>query len=153
MRAASVFYHGMFNSAEFTLPENWITKNNIPLDDRVQELVTTFIEKNDLVCSEISFRGQDYSSGDLVVLKVEDCDELLVGLIQTIVVKGDVVYFGCKSYICRRQWLQYFESLRLDKALTFVKGSDLADYKPLVLRGSSARFVFVLHHRVSFLYT
>lgn len=97
-----MFYHGMFNIAEFTLPENSISKNKIPLDDHVHELVTNFIGNNDLVCSEISFRGQDYSNGDLVVLKVVDCDELVVGLIQTIVVKGGVVYFGCKSYMCQR---------------------------------------------------
>ena len=74
------------------------------------------------------------------------------GLIESILVKNNQVYFICKVYICTRNWLQYFESQSCNDQYKYVHYKKIADYKTLVKRGTTLKFEFVLHHRISFEY-
>ena len=103
--------------------------------------------------SEIMVNDCKYVNGDLLVIEVIDVDNIIVGIVQTILIKNDKVYFVVLRYDASRNFLQYFESKQSDDPVsTYVKSDDLADFKPLIKRGSISRFEFVLHHRISFDY-
>ena len=153
MRAASIFYHGMFFKDEFLLPQNtnvYYKKDLLSGSLFHEELVRFMDTDDDIVSPEIVVFGQRYENGDLVVTKVEDCDSVKVGLIQAILVKRGNVYFFCKVYHCIRHWLQYFESHSCDDKHHFIDSKKIQDYKPLIKRGTLQKFIFFLHHRVSF---
>ena len=152
MRAASVFYSGMFNSESFTLPPQVIYKKNLSSDSGLHDQIKIYMNDEDMLTADIIAEGQKYKNGDLIVLKMEDCDTAKVGLIQSILIRERKVYFICKVYTCVRNWLQYFESVTCDEVCTFYESDKLADYKPLVKRGTTVKFVFFMHHRVSFAY-
>ena len=153
MRAASCFYQGMFSTEKYTLPQQVTFKKDLTSGTTFHHELSSFMTAEDMLSSEIIFQGQQYRNGDLVILKMEDCDEAKVGLVQTILInkKGNV-YFVCKVYHCVRNWLQYFESVSSETHCSFVEVKNIADYKPLIRRGTSVKFVFVMHHRVSFTY-
>ena len=153
MRAASVFYRGIFRVKNLLLPENVLYRKDLSSSkDQIHHQIVNIIDEKDMLCSEVQFNGQDYKNGDLIVLQVKSCDELSVGVIETIMVKDEEVHFVCRQYQCTRNWLQYFESQDIEQDLIIVKGSEIVDYKPLIKRGSMNKFVFVLHHRISFEY-
>ena len=153
MRAASVFYRGIFRVKNLLLPENVLYRKDLSSSkDQIHHQIVNIIDEKDMLCSEVQFNGQDYKNGDLIVLQVKSCDELTVGVIETIIVKYEEVHFVCRQYQCTRNWLQYFESQDIEQELIIVKGSEIVDYKPLIKRGSMNKFVFVLHHRISFEY-
>ena len=152
MRAASVYYSGMFNSEAVILPEEVTYKKNVPSDTPFLQELNSFMLEEDMLTSEIVADGQKYKNGDLIVLDVEDCDTLKVGLLQSILVRRDKAYFVCKVYTCTRNWLQFFESKTCEEVCSFVDSRKIADFKPLIKRGSSLKFNFVLHHRISFSY-
>ena len=83
---------------------------------------------------------------------MEDSDTAKIGIVQSILIKRGKVYFVCKVYHCIRHWLQYFESVSSEEFSTFVESKTIADFKPLIKRGTSQKFVFFMHHRVSFAY-
>ena len=103
------------------------------------------MKDGDMLSEEIIVEGQQYKTNDLVVLKVEDCDVLKVGLIQAILIKNGKVFFVCRVYTCMRSWLQFFESKNCDEFCSFVESGRIADYKPLIERGTTVKFQFVLH--------
>ena len=152
MRAASVFYSGMFNSEAFILPQQVTYKKNLSSDTSFHQELKNFMCDEDMLSSEIIADGQTYKNGDLIVLQIDDCDTLKVGLIQSILIRNDKVYFVCKVFTCIRNWLQYFESQECEEFCSFVDSRKIADYKPLIKRGTIVKFVFVLHHRISFAY-
>ena len=131
LRAASVFYSGMFQSDDFTLPQQIAYKKNLSPDTEFHKELASFMNSEDMISSEIIAHGQTYKNGDLIVLKMEDCDEAKVGLIQSILIRKGKVYFICKVYHCIRQWLQYFESQGCEEVCSFVESGKIADYKPL----------------------
>ena len=59
--------------------------------------------------------GQLYKSGDIVVVSVTDCDNISVGLVQSILVKAEKVYFVAQKYNAVRSFtfMRYFESRQL----------------------------------------
>ena len=152
MRAASVFYRGMFNFAKFSLPETVVLKQDINETSSFHITLKTFMSNDDFICNEIFVNNQTYKNDDLIVLEVTDCDNIAVGLIQTILVKNDKVYFVTKKYLATRSCFNYFESNISETTPVFTLSSSLADFKPLIKRGSTEKFVFVLHHHISFLY-
>ena len=152
MRAASVFYSGMFNSRAMSLPQEVTYKKNLPSDTPFNQRLRSFMQDEDMLCSEIIAYGQVYKNGELVVLQVEDCDKVKIGLIQSILIKNDKVYFVCRVYTCIRHWLQFFESKHCEEFCSFVDCRKIADFKPLIKRGTVLKFNFVYHHRVSFSY-
>ena len=156
MRAVSVsvYYNGMFNFAPLNLPEIVINKSQVTLDNTSNtERLKTFMSNSDLICKTIYVNNQEYRNGDLLVLEVNDIDNMTVGLIQTILVRGDKVHFVVQKFEASRNYLQYFESMDVNDPVShFIESSTLADFKPLIKRGTTKKFVFILHHHVSFQY-
>ena len=152
MRASSIFYRGMFSSEPVILPKEITYKKNLAADTPFHEELKRFMQDGDMLSSEINVEGQQYKTNHLIILKVEDCDVLKVGLIQSILIKSGKVFFVCRVYTCMRSWLQFFESKNCDEFCSFVESGKIADYKPLIKRGTTVKFQFVLHHRVSFSY-
>ena len=111
------------------------------------------MDEKDAVCEEVIVNGFKYQKGDLVVIKVLDGgDKLKVGIIKTILLKGSDIYFVSSQYVAKKDVLGYFESSETDTEIIFSKSSSLADDKPLIMRGTLAKFLFVLHHHISFDY-
>ena len=142
----------MFDCEDFILPEKAVYKKDVPNNTPIHEELKNFMGDDDLLVSDISANGQSYRNNDLIVLVMKDCDTLEAGVIQAILIKNNQVYFVCKVYTCTRNRLQYFESLRCDDYCRFIHLNKIADYKPLIKRGTTSKFVFMLHHRVSFKY-
>ena len=155
LRAVSVYYNGMFNFVHMKLPQNVITKSQLSDSHSFNtDMLKTFMSDTDLLCSTIYVNNHQYSNGDLIVISVEDIDNITVGLVQTILIKRDKVYFVVQKYEASRDFLQYFESKELSESVSFfIESNALADFKPLIKRGTTKKFVFVLHHHVSFMYS
>ena len=154
MRIASCYYNGMFNGTEFTLPSSIVKKEDI-VDGNIpfMDLLKNFMAGKDVICNEVIFHNQVYKNGDIIVIDIKDSDSMKVGLIQTVILRGSSIYFMTKEYTARRHWLRYFEcKSSIVSDISFIKASQLADYKPLIMRGTPERFVFNLHHYVSFVY-
>ena len=150
MRMASVYYRGMFETVEFTLPDKVFARNDLP-----QELwrVTEFMNDEDLACSEIVANHQKYEKGNLVVMEViEDEEEVKVGAIETIVVKKSEVYLVMKTYNAVKMDLGYYQTVGIGVELVFIDVKNLADFKPLIKHGTTLNFAFVLHHHLSFIH-
>ena len=96
MRAASVFYRGMFNCLKFNVPPQVNYKKDLNSDSSFHQELKTFMNNSDMLCSEITCNEQMYKNDDLIVVKVIDCDELKVGLIRSILIKNNKIYFVCK---------------------------------------------------------
>ena len=153
MRSVSVFYHGMFDTCLYIMPDDVASKNDIPETFGFQKTLKSYMGDNDVVCSSIIFKSQCYRNGDLVIIGIEDCDNLRVGLIKAILIKENEVYFLVKIYKATRNFLQYFESIKsTENVFEFVRPEKLKDFKPLYMRGTEKSFVFTLHHFVSFEY-
>ena len=153
MRAVSVFYHVMFNSRLYELPNVVLHKKDIIDESDFHKNLKSFMSSNDLVCSSIIVRNQMYKNDDLIVLDIADCDNVSVGLIKTLLIKDDKVYFVVQRYRATRNWLQYFESVKPDDNICeFVESKNIKDSKPLIKRGTANKFLFVFHHHVSYEY-
>ena len=152
LRSASVFYNGMFNTLKFTLPE--IVTHKKDLKDGIPFLseLKAFMSEDSLICSEIFVNNQNYKLGDLLAIEIEDDYNIKVGLLKVILVKCNKVYFVLKSYDCERKFLRYFESTKQYEHCVFREPCVLADFKPLIKRGTEKKFIFVLHHNISFVY-
>lgn len=154
MRSVSVFYRGMFNFQPYELPELVQSKHEIKDDNDFIKKLKSSMGDNDVVCSKVLVNQQNYTNGDLVVIKVEDSDNLTVGIIKSILIKNNKVYFVCQSYQAIRHWLCYFECEKPnDDIFKFIESNQIADFKPLIMRGTIQRFVFTLHHHISFEYS
>ena len=143
----------MFESKKFSLPDKVAYKKNLKKKSQFWEDLKEFMDEKDVVCEEVIVNGFKYHKGDLVVIKVLDGgDKLKVGIIKTILIKGSDIYFVNSQYVAKKDFLGYFESSEIDTEIVFSKSSSLADDKPLIMRGTLAKFVFVLHHHISFDY-
>ena len=134
------------------LPKNVSYKKDLLPETQFHQELASFMNSEDMLSSEIVVHGQCYENGDLVVLKMKDCDNAKVGLIQSILIRRRKVYFVCKVFHCSRHWLQYFESQSCEEVSSFIDSNTIADFKPVIKRGTSLKFVFFMHHRVSFVY-
>jgi hypothetical protein len=153
MRSVSEFYHGMFDFSSYVLPEVVISKQVITSDTEFNCNLKTFMGDDDFICSKITFNNQLYKNGDIIIVGIEDCDNLNVGLIKTILIKDNKVYFAVQRYQATRNWLQYFECEKPTFDLCeFVESSKIVDFKPVIMRGTTLRFIFTLHHHVSYDY-
>ena len=153
MRAVSVFYQGMFNFTSYHLPELVQSKKDLKEETEFEKKLKSSMGNDDLICNNIFVHNQTYKNGDIVVVKIEDSDNLTIGLIKSILIKENKVHFVCKCYKAVRNYLQFFESENpSDDLCQFVESSKIADFKPLIMRGTALKFVFVLHHHISFEY-
>ena len=73
-----------------------------------------------------------------------------VGLIETFIVKHQIVFAVVEVYLASRQQLGYYESGIKEKEACFVQLDHLADFKPLIVHGTPIKFQFVTHHNVTF---
>jgi hypothetical protein len=151
MRMASVYYHGMFQTAKFVLPDKISYKRDIP-DDVLLNRLKEFMGVSDIVCEEVEYLSQHYKKGELVVIQAIDRSILKVGLILSILLKSKRIYFVTRRFEARRNKLEFFSSTSTVNDLSFIDARHLADYKPLRMRGTQTNFVFALHHHISFDY-
>ena len=148
---ASVYYHGMFEVQQFRVPEKASYKKDLKQKSQFWEEVKDLMLEGDLVCSDIFVNSQNYQNGDLIVNEVlEGGEALKVGMIKTILVRGNKVCFVIKQYISVRDTLGYYESKNVDAEFLVKDSTTLADNKPLIMRGTVTKFQFVLHHHISF---
>ena len=150
LRAVSVYYHGMFNTSQVECSGVVTYKSEIQDNTSFNSTLRNFMAQEDFICGSIQFREQTYVTGDLVVVGIEDCDDMDVGLIKAILVKASKVYFVIQRYRCKRMYLQFFVSeTPVNDVFEFIEVTKLIDYKPLILRGTINKFVYTLHHHVS----
>ena len=152
MRAASIFYRGMFCVTPYTLPQVVANKSTLTQDSVFNSNLKAFMGESDFICSSIVVNNQEYKNGDLLVLSVTDANNISVGLLQTSLLKEDKVYFVVQKYLATRNILGYFETNAACDMSIFVHSNRIADFKPLIKRGTVNRFVFILHHHISFQY-
>ena len=153
MRSVSVFYDGMFNFSVFELPEIVFSKHEITEESQFHSDLKDAMGIEDLVCASITVNNQFYKNGDIVVVGIEDSDNLVVGLIKSVLVKDTKVFFVIQRYTASRHWLGYFTCRKPgDDICEFVESNNIKDFKPLILRGTVQQFMFTLHHHISFDY-
>ena len=152
MRSATVFYKGMFSASPYVLPKEVLRKtelNNSSFNTNLKD----FVGPNDYVCSSITVKNQLYQNGDLIVIGIEDVYNLYVGLVKTIVVKSNDVYFLVQRYHAERDILHYYTCEKsIQDYYEFINYKNVVDFRPLVYRGSVEKFVFVLNHYISYDY-
>ena len=77
---------------------------------------------------------------------------MTVGIVQTLLVRMEEVFFVIRKFKALRNDLNYFVSESSDDSISFLKAQNLADHKPLIRYGTDLKFKFYLHHNVSFSY-
>ena len=152
LRLSSVYYHGMFSTSDVVITYKVTYKSAMVGNTEFEKAAMPYMNDTDFLCAEIEVKSQLYKNGQLIVLKVIDQDEIKVGLILSILVKGDSVYFVTKEYTAYRHTLGYFKAQSNDPTMTLSDAAQIADYKPLVNHGTSSQLFFVLHHHISFSY-
>ena len=146
---ASVYYGGMFDTASIHLPDKVTRKEDLSSGTEFNNKLIEFMTSADLVCGELILNSQQYKNGDVVVTNVKDRDVITVGVIQTILVRGNKVYFVTRKYEAVRNQLNFFVTDSVEPYSSFVNSIDLVDYKPLIRYGTDQKFKFYLHHYVS----
>ena len=144
----------MFDTKKFRLPDKVTYKKDLRQKSQFWSKMKEFMGEEDAVCEEIFVNGYKYKKGDLVANEVLDGGESLkVGVIKMILLRGSEVFFVNTQFVAKKDILGFYESSHVETEYLFSKSSSLADYKPLIMRGTMAKFVFVLHHHISFDYT
>ena len=146
MRMASTYYHGMFDTSKVKLPD--VIQN---IKDYESSELGSLLHSRDLVCKEVEYKSQMYRKGDLVIIKVlnDSSEDLEVGILQFIVVRDSEVYLVVRKYSTFKSYYGFYESDTDLGETAMVNIECLADYRPLVMRGTVLKFQFVLHHHVS----
>jgi hypothetical protein len=142
-------YRGMFDTVEIVVADKIQYKSSMKGNTDLEKSILPFMNNQDFLSSAVSFRSQMYKSGDIVVLKTYNPDELKVGLVLTILIRGDSVFFIVKPFVAIRSWLRFFKSSSDDPVLSIFDARNLADYKPLINHGTSSQLFFCLHHHIS----
>ena len=149
MRMCSVYYTGMFQTAKFILPDKVSYKRDMPDDILVLNSLKEFMGDSDIVCDEVEYLNQRYKRGELVILEAIDRSKMKVGLILSILLKSNKIYFVVRRFEAKRNNLEFFSCISTVNDLSFIDASRLEDYKPLRIIGTQANFVFALHHHIS----
>ena len=154
MRMASIYYRGMFETKQFILPEKTSKKEDIQKKGDFWDKIKEFMGDDDLLCNEIIVNDQKYETGDLTVMEIlNGGNALKVGLLKLILVREAKVFFINKQYFAVKNYLGYYETNYVETEAVLKNSSTLADFKPLIMRGTPSKFLFVLHHHVSFDYS
>jgi hypothetical protein len=105
------------------------------------------LKDGDQLYHQVVILGTTYRPGFLVITKAISHDVLEVGEILKIIFRNGQVLFLVMLSDATRKDLGFFEALPRDTvALTSFEA--LVDYKPLIKRGDSICYPFVLHHHV-----
>ena len=151
MRMASIYYSGMFETYKHVILGKATSCKNLTEKGDFWDKIREFIGDDDTVCEEILVFGQKYKKGDVIVIEVfQGGDALKVGLVQMFLVRGEKVYFAVREYVSRKTELGFYVTMHVSAETKFI--ATLADTKPLIMRGTTSKFQFVLHHHVSFDY-
>jgi hypothetical protein len=142
-KLASRVKSGLFNIPSFLFPGKCTQ-----VDAQQLSMYSPLVEPGDLISDKVIIRGTHYRAGYVVVLKVYSADVLTVGTIIRVVLRKSSVHFLVHTSDAARTKLGFFESLPAGK-VDLVDYEQLADFKPLVKRGSNKCFPFILHHHVS----
>jgi hypothetical protein len=105
------------------------------------------VKLGDQIYDSVVVRGTTYRAGFLVISKVFSEDLLQVGEILKIVLRKQDVLMVVILSMAARNSLGFFEALP-SETVAMVSYEDLADFKPIIKRGDSYTFPFVLHHHV-----
>ena len=100
----------MFNYEKFSLSGPVSMKKDIKDTNEFNSELRAFMSDKGVICNEVFVNNLSYKTGDLLVLHVTDYDNITTGVIQTILIQNDKVFFVLKAYECARRWLQYFGS-------------------------------------------
>ncbi len=107
----------------------------------------SIVKDGDELYHQVVILGTTYRPGFLVITKVVSSDLLEIGEILKIIFRNGRVLFLVMLSDAARNELGFFEALPRDTvALTSFEA--LSDYKPLIKRGDSLCYPFVLHHHV-----
>jgi len=105
------------------------------------------VRDGDQLCDQVVILGTTYRPGFLVITKVVSPDVLEVGEILKVVLRNGRVLLLVMLSDAARNNLGFFEALPRDTvALTSYEA--LVDFKPIIKRGDSLCYPFVLHHHV-----
>ena len=105
----------------------------------------------DILKFRLPDNGVKYEKGSLLVIEVKEGGEFLVtGILRMILVRSKDVFMIVSKGLTKKTRLGYYESVEVIDEFAVVRASSLADYKPLILRGTREKFVVVLHHFISF---
>ena len=151
-RACSTYYSGMFSLNKYKLPMKVKSRedlNDSELEKKLKEMMGSV---SDLVCSEILFKCRKYKSGDVVILKRSDLDEIEVGLVKSIVVKNKQVFLLVRRGKVVQKYLRFLQSTSMSSDLDMVNIESLQDSYPLFKRGTEEKFLVLPHHFISFSY-
>jgi hypothetical protein len=101
----------------------------------------------DLLTDKAKVKGSTYRADNIIVTEVRSCDVLEVGVIKRIVLRGTEVIFIVSLHDAARDRYRFFKTVPCDR-IAAVSYAKLADYKPLVKRGRTTCFHFILHHHI-----
>jgi len=105
------------------------------------------VQLGDQIYDNVVISGTTYRAGFLVITKVFSEDVLEVGEIVKIVLReSDVMMLVMLSNAARNN-LGFFEALP-SEAVFLLSYDSLMDYKPIIKRGDSSTYPFLLHHHV-----
>jgi hypothetical protein len=99
------------------------------------------VKLGDQIYNSVVVRGTTYRSGFLVISKVFSEDLLQVGEILKIVLRKQDVLMVVILSMAARNSLGFFEALPSETVA-------MVSFKPIIKRGDSYTFPFVLHHHV-----
>ena len=143
----------MFDAQTYRLPDKVYKKEEVEKKFSKLPQLGARLTDIDMICEEITISGITYKKGDLVVQRMIDGGfKMLIGQIKLIIVQNDEVIYLCYQCVAEKTDLGYFKGSLEDSRMELVKAVSLADVKPLIMRGTSAAFIFVMHHFVSFEY-
>jgi hypothetical protein len=141
-KLASRARNGLFSTPEFVFPGKCSTAN-----ERDCLMFSPLVKHGDQLCEKVVVKGTDYNVGHVVITKVHSSDVLQVGTILKVVMRQTSVLFLVELSEAARNKLGFFETLPSD-TVELVDYNNLADYKPVIKRGSNKCYPFVLHHHV-----
>ncbi len=117
-----------------------------PTQTELEEF-SAILKDGDQLYNQVVILGTTYRPGFLLITEVISSDLLVVGEILKIVFRDGQVLFLLILSDAARNSLGFFEALpRQQVSLTSFES--LADYKPIMKRGDSTCYPFVLHHHV-----
>ena len=139
----------MFDTVELVVSGKIVYKKDLIGGSDLEKCLLPYMSPRDFICPKVNFRSQMYCSGDIVVLEAYNQDEIKVGLVSTMLIRNEVVFFVIRQFLTRRTLLRYFKGSSVNQALSLFDSKNLADYKPLINQGTSSHVIFCLHHHLS----
>ena len=146
-----MFFNGVFKTEDIEVNGKVRRRKDLEKSKETAEnlALLDYTDEDSLVVDEVLYRYQMYRTNEVVILQLIDRNSLKIGLIQSILVKGNMVFFLIYKYITSRHKLGYYVTGEWDQTLYFVSVNTLLDFKPLPMHGQCQKFKFALHHFLS----